>query len=85
MGVKKDMAQLICKFLWQGGKSNSKKNHLVNWHIVTAPKDHGGLGVKDPKLVNIALGSKLLWRLIKGNKEWWKSAIIKKYRLGNRK
>jgi len=48
-------------------------------------KDHGGLGVRDPELVNIALGSKLLWRVVKERKEWWKTAIVKKYNLENRK
>jgi hypothetical protein len=84
-GAMKDMAQLICKFLWQGGKSNAKKFHLVNWNIVSSPKDSGGLGIRDPEVVNIAMGAKLLWRLITGRKEWWKSTIIKKYNLGARK
>jgi hypothetical protein len=83
MGVKKDMVQLIRKFLWKGGESNSKKFHLVNWNIVSSPKEHGGLRIGDPKMVNIALGAKFIWRLIKRGKEWWKSSVIKKYKLGN--
>jgi hypothetical protein len=84
-GVLKDMAHLIRKFLWQGGKSNSKKFHLVNWDIVSTPKKSGGLGIRDPEVENIAMGSKLLWRIVSGRKEWWKTTIIKKYRLGGRK
>jgi hypothetical protein len=84
-GALKDMAQLIHKFLWQGGKSNTKKFHLVNWNIVSSPKDSGGLGIRDPEVANLAMGAKLLWRLISGRKEWWKSTITKKYKLGARK
>jgi hypothetical protein len=61
MGTKKNLAQLIRKFLWQGGKSNTKKYHLVRWDVVKVPKDHGGLKIQDPELDNIAMGSKLLW------------------------
>jgi hypothetical protein len=59
-GVLKDMAQLIRKFLWQGGKSNSKKFYLVNWDTVSSPKKSGGLGIRDPKVENIAMGAKIL-------------------------
>jgi hypothetical protein len=59
-GILKDMAQLIRKFLWQGGKSNSKKFPVVNWDIVFLPKKSGGLGIRDPEVANIAMGSKLL-------------------------
>lgn len=77
--IKKSMAKLIHKFLWQGGKDNEKKFHLINWNIVHAPGEHGGLRVRDSKWVNIALGAKLLSRLVTGNKEWWKQAICRKY------
>jgi hypothetical protein len=47
IGIKQQIAQETWKFLWQGGKTNSKRYHLVSWHIVRAPKEHGGLGIKD--------------------------------------
>jgi hypothetical protein len=64
MGIKKSLAQAIQKFLWKGGKSNTKRLHLENWNLVRSPKDHEGLGVCDPKVVNLALGEKLLWRMV---------------------
>jgi len=76
-GFKKDMTQLIRKFLWYGGKSNSKKFPPLN--------NRGGLGIRDPELANIALVAKLLWRLFSRNKEWWKTTIVKKYKMGTRK
>jgi hypothetical protein len=42
VGIKKEMAKLIRKFLWQGGKDNGKNIHMVNWSIVCAPKENGG-------------------------------------------
>jgi hypothetical protein len=58
VGIKKAMARLIRKFLWQGGKDNGKKIHMVNKSTVCAPKENGGLGIRDPEKVNIALGKK---------------------------
>jgi hypothetical protein len=77
-GAMKDMAQLIHTFLWKEGKSNAKKFHLVNWSIVSSPKINGGMGIRYLEVVNINMGSKLLWRLIMGRKEWWKSSKKKK-------
>jgi hypothetical protein len=35
-------------------------------------------------VTNIAMGAKLLWRIVSKRKEWWKTAITKKYRLGGK-
>jgi hypothetical protein len=83
-GILQAMSQLIRKFLWQGGASNHKKLHLVKWEMVTQPKSRGGLGIRDPKITNLAMGAKLLWRLITGDNDWWKQALSSKYRLGKR-
>jgi hypothetical protein len=79
------MAQLICKFLWQGGEANHKKFPLVNWETITQPKQSGGLGIRDPENTNSTMGAKLLWRIVSGGNDWWKHALINKYRLGKRK
>jgi hypothetical protein len=84
-GALKEMAQLIRKFLWQGGNSIGKKFHLVNWNIVSSPKKNGGLGIKYNEVTNIAMGAKLLWRIVSERKEWWKMTITKKHILGGRK
>ena len=49
----------IIKFLWQGGKVQNKKFHLVKWTTVKAPK-HKGLGIRDPEQMNKALTAKLV-------------------------
>ena len=69
----------IRKFLWQGGKVQNKKFHLVNWATIKAPKLKDGLGIRDPEEMNKALGSKLVWRMTIGSRDWWKYVIRKKY------
>jgi len=72
------LAQLIKKFLLEGGKTNIKRYHLVKRRVFREPKEFGGLGIRDPTLVNLALGANLLWRSITGKLTWWKRAPINK-------
>ena len=69
----------IRKFLWQGGKVQSKKFNLVKWDVVKAPKLNGGLGIRDPEQMNKAQGANLVWRMVSGNRDWWREVIRKKY------
>ena len=55
---------LMRNFLWNGGKGNSNRLHLVNWETVKHPIAEGGLQIRDPQQANLALGCKLLWQLI---------------------
>jgi hypothetical protein len=66
VGIKNALVKGLRKFIWQGGNTNHKHFHLMNWNIMHTPKAHGGLGIEDLMLMNIALGAKLLWRLITG-------------------
>eukprot|EP00253_Pinus_taeda_P023626 PITA_23626 len=63
--VKDQISSLLRNFLWQGGRGNDKKLHLVNWDTIKKPIDEGALQIRDPSLVNLALGSKILWKMIK--------------------
>jgi hypothetical protein len=67
------------RFLLKGRKSNSKHFHLVNWNTIIAPKTHGGLGIRDPLVMNKALREKFIWRLISRKKELCKSILSQKY------
>eukprot|EP00253_Pinus_taeda_P005179 PITA_05179 len=62
--VTDQIATLIRNFLWQGGKGNEKKLHLVKWDTVKRPIDEGGLQIRDPSFINKLLGSKLSWKII---------------------
>jgi hypothetical protein len=57
------ISNLIRDFLWQGGKGNQRKFHLVNWETVKRPINEGGLQIRDPGHANIALGGKIIWKL----------------------
>lgn len=55
----KQMELIIRSFLSQGGKQDNKKFSLVRWEQVTLPYEKGGIAIRLPRLMNIALGKKL--------------------------
>jgi len=67
------------KFFSQGDKTTTKKFHLINWDTVTEPFDKAGLGIKNTAIMNVALGARILWRLVLGEQSWWKTVITRKY------
>jgi len=75
----------IQKFLWKGGKTNSKKFHLINLNNARNLKEYGGLGTKHHHLVNLSQGDKIPWKAIQEMKELWKNALAKKCLDANRK
>jgi hypothetical protein len=74
----------IRQFLWQGGKTLGKKFHLLRRHQVKHPLCRGGLGIRDPKFMNMTMRDKLLWPLIFEKTSWWKQVLWKKYFTGPR-
>ena len=79
------MEDLTRKFFWKGGKENAKKIPLISWAKISMPKLEGGLNFKNLSLQNIALGAKLIWRIIGPNPGWAQRALWKKYFRGKRK
>lgn len=79
MAVHHKMEKALRHFLWQGGKAEKKKFNLVNWKSVIQPLEKGGLGIRSPHLLNLALGAKMVWRLITGDSVWWKAVLEAKY------
>ena len=77
--ITNNISMEIRNFLWQGGKVRYKKFHLIKWDVVKAPKFNGGLGIRDLEQMNKALGAKLVWRMVTGNRDWWKEVIKKIY------
>ena len=76
------ISKSICDFLWQGGKGNHKKFHLVKWDIVKLPMAEGGLHIQDPGLANLSLGGKILWKLHTYSKHLVNRILILKYMEG---
>ena len=62
----KQMELILRSFLWHGGKQENKKFSLVRWEKVVLPYEQGGLSIRLPSLMNVALGMKIIWRLITG-------------------
>jgi hypothetical protein len=61
------------------GRSIAKNQYnLVKWSIVCLPKDQWGLKILDVDVMDIALRSKLLWKLFNENGIWEK-IIFNKY------
>lgn len=71
---------LLKKFIWEGGKGNERKLHLVSWGKIQKPRSEGGLQVRSIAKQNLAMGSKL----VSGKESWSKEVLRKKYFLGSR-
>ena len=69
---------MLRKFIWEGGKGNEKKLHLVSWDKIQKPRDEGGLQVWSLSTQNLALGAKLLWQIVTGKESWSKKVLRKK-------
>eukprot|EP00253_Pinus_taeda_P022073 PITA_22073 len=65
--------------LKSGGKKEKNKFNLVSWKSVIQSPDRGGLGIRSPKLLNLAFGIKTAWRLITEPNAWWKQVLECKY------
>ncbi|KAJ1703769.1 hypothetical protein LUZ63_003548 [Rhynchospora breviuscula] len=51
----------IRAFFWNSGAK--QKMRLVAWEKITAPKNYGGLGLRDVTVLNQAMTMKILWKL----------------------
>jgi hypothetical protein len=65
-------------FIWQGLNSG-KKIALVCWDKLCRPKEQGGLGLRDPFIMNKVLSAKIWWRWLKNPKDLWARLWRKKY------
>ena len=75
------ISKLIRYFLWNGGKGNHNRLHLVNWEIVKIPVLEGGLQIRYLGLANFAMGGKFLWQLFSDRKHLISQVLLKKYLL----
>lgn len=76
--VSKKMDQIVRNFRWD--RDEEKKNyHLVNWNLVSKPKDREGLGISVAKSMNKALLSKWWWRFSTEKNNLWRIIVKEKY------
>ena len=70
------------KKIWWGFPSKKARNlSLKSWDSHCLPKSQGGLGFRKMKDVNLALISKLGWKLHTGSDSMWVSQLTGKYLL----
>ena len=50
------------RFFWEG-QGNKRKYYFVKWQELCKPRNQGGLGIANTKLMNIALMLKWIWKL----------------------
>lgn len=65
-------------YLW-GDTDNKKRIHLINWNKVCTGKSFGGLGIRKARNSNLALLTKLGWKIINQEDNLWVSIITDKY------
>eukprot|EP00253_Pinus_taeda_P010145 PITA_10145 len=46
-------------FLWQGGKKEKNRFNLVSWKSIIQSQERGGMGIRTPKILNLAFGIKM--------------------------
>lgn len=76
--VWKKVVAIQRSFLW-GGANGSKKICWVAWKDACKPKMEGGLGVRDLRLVNLALLGKWRWILLQKETGVWRMIIAARY------
>lgn len=65
-------------FLW-GDLMSDKKAHPIAWKTVCTDKKVGDLGIKNLKRMNLALLTKLGWRMAKERESLWAKILWAKY------
>ena len=73
------ISKLLRDFLWNGGKGNQNKLHLVGWETIKKPMSEGGLQIWDLGLANVALGGKIIWQMIVEKKHPVSKILQRKY------
>ena len=66
---------MLKNFLWKGGKQNEKNLPLVSWEKIPNPWIQGGLQIRNMESQNLALGAKILWKIITRKMTWCKKAL----------
>ncbi|RVW93052.1 LINE-1 retrotransposable element ORF2 protein [Vitis vinifera] len=83
--VRRRLALWKRQYLSKGGRltliktNGGSKIHLVNWEVVCADKEKGGLGLRKITLLNKALLGKWIWRFTCAKEELWKKVLEAKY------
>eukprot|EP00253_Pinus_taeda_P010652 PITA_10652 len=72
------LVTLFKNFLWQGTRK-SRNWALISWEWLSRLSKDGGLGLRDPFILNQVMGAKVWWRWIQGGPDLWKVIWERKY------
>lgn len=72
------MDSIRSNFYWQGA-DDKFKYHMLKWDAVTRPKDYGGLGIINTRIMNECLIVKWIWKIMTGDKSIWCRLLRAKY------
>jgi hypothetical protein len=81
-GTRDTLDSIRSKFFWQGAKEEHKY-HMARWETVGRPKDQGGLGIINTRIMNECLLVKWIWRIVKGSDSLWYKLLQAKYMADN--
>ena len=76
------ISKLLRDLLWQGGKGNENRLHIVKWDTVKRPDLEGSLHIRELGMVNLAMGGKLLWQFFSNKKHPVSQFLLEKYLKG---
>jgi mannosylglycoprotein endo-beta-mannosidase len=75
-------AEKICRdFIW-GSTNQHRKCHLVSWEKICRPKEEGGLGFRNLRILNQAYIHKLAWQMVADPNKLWVQVMRAKYKCG---
>lgn len=75
-------AKRICRdFIW-GSSPSARKCHLISWSQLCKPKDEGGLGFRNLRVLNEAYMMEIAWQLMANPDKIWVQVMKKKYKAG---
>jgi hypothetical protein len=63
VGFHEDYMRIVRNFWW-GEDENKRKVHWAAWDILTDPKELGGVGFRDTRIMNQALLARQCWRIL---------------------
>lgn len=64
------MDSIRSNFFWQGANNNFKY-HMAKWISVSRPKDQGGVGIINTRIMNECLLVKWIWKIMQEPDETW--------------
>ena len=76
MNVCEKLDKINRDFLW-GSTDERRKMHMVSWSKIVRSKEEGGLGIQEARAKNIALLSKLNWRMYHEQDALWVRSYLK--------